>query len=98
MNPIHVPCRMCGEPTVHTATKACDSCWELERRVHASPDRARAILAATEITNLRDATAAMEAAEAWVRLVAKWASTRDSLASIVEQLSACADRIAEVHR
>ena len=40
------PCGLCGKPTPMTATKRCDGCWELERRVLAQPDLARKILAA----------------------------------------------------
>ena len=39
-----VPCKLCGTATPMTATKLCDGCWELERRVLSDPERARQIL------------------------------------------------------
>lgn len=43
-----VPCGLCGTPTQMTATKRCDGCWEIERRIQANPELARKILAAIE--------------------------------------------------
>jgi hypothetical protein len=31
--PQTVPCTYCGDPTDMTATKLCDQCWEVERRL-----------------------------------------------------------------
>ena len=28
-----VPCRFCGDNTIQTATRLCDSCWELYHRL-----------------------------------------------------------------
>ena len=28
-----VPCKFCGEPTIYTATKLCNNCWEFEHRI-----------------------------------------------------------------
>ena len=39
-----VPCEICGDQTPMTATKRCDRCWELERRIEADPKIARKIL------------------------------------------------------
>ncbi len=39
-----VDCDLCGKPTKMTATKRCDRCWELERRVQDDPDIARKVL------------------------------------------------------
>lgn len=42
----NVPCGLCGTPTPMTGTKRCDHCWELEGRIHRSPDLAAQILSA----------------------------------------------------
>ena len=42
------PCGLCGKPTPMTATKRCDGCWELERRIRANPELAQRILAVQE--------------------------------------------------
>lgn len=47
--------RMCGSPTTITTTELCDPCWELGRRIHASPALARRILEAVEHDQLRKA-------------------------------------------
>lgn len=39
-----VECELCGGPTAMTATKRCDGCWELERRIRMQPELARRIL------------------------------------------------------
>lgn len=39
-----VACEICGEQTPMIATKRCDRCWELERRIRADPDIAWRIL------------------------------------------------------
>jgi len=41
---MHVPCRICGQPTLSHGTKLCDGCWELETRIKSQPDLARKIL------------------------------------------------------
>jgi hypothetical protein len=43
-----VPCDICGDPTPMLATKRCDRCWELERRIERDPHLARKILARVE--------------------------------------------------
>lgn len=40
-----VPCKLCGIATLHTGTKRCDSCWELEHRIHGNVDMALKVLA-----------------------------------------------------
>lgn len=35
--PDTVSCGLCGSDTTMTATKRCDRCWELERRIQADP-------------------------------------------------------------
>ncbi len=40
-----VPCGLCGQQTPMIATKRCDRCWELEKRVQADPEIALAIIA-----------------------------------------------------
>lgn len=42
--PETVDCKWCSKPTLMTATKTCDSCWELETRIHRHPGIARRIL------------------------------------------------------
>lgn len=37
-------CESCGAPTKMLATKRCDKCWELERRITADPELAQKIL------------------------------------------------------
>lgn len=39
-----VDCAICQEPTANTATKRCDRCWELEKRIQADPQLAASIL------------------------------------------------------
>lgn len=39
-----VDCRLCGEETPMLGTGLCDSCWELETRIHGNPELARKIL------------------------------------------------------
>lgn len=38
------PCSLCGQPTPMLATKLCNRCWELEKRITADPDIAQTIL------------------------------------------------------
>jgi hypothetical protein len=40
-----VKCELCGRDTIMTATRRCDFCWELERRIHRDPDIALGVLA-----------------------------------------------------
>lgn len=40
-----IACRLCGDPTPMLATKLCNRCYELERRVQDNPEIAGAILA-----------------------------------------------------
>lgn len=40
-----VTCKICDSPTANDATRRCDRCWELERRILADPQLARQILA-----------------------------------------------------
>lgn len=42
------PCVHCGRSTAMLATKLCDRCWELDRRMRADPTLAKKILAAIE--------------------------------------------------
>lgn len=44
-----VPCGLCGTATRMKSTKRCDRCWELERRIEASPEIARKILAVKQL-------------------------------------------------
>lgn len=37
-------CGLCGTATLHTGTKRCDACWELETRIHGNPALAQRIL------------------------------------------------------
>jgi ribosomal protein L37E len=49
-----VPCRLCGDVTHMVSTRLCDRCWELETRIHRSPELARRILLKLEKeTNLK---------------------------------------------
>jgi len=43
-----IPCELCGNPTRTLATKRCDRCWELERRIQSDPGLARQILIAID--------------------------------------------------
>lgn len=40
-----VPCELCKAPTLMTATKRCDRCWELEKRIQNAPGLTLRILA-----------------------------------------------------
>ena len=39
-----VPCIWCAKPTEMTATRQCDGCWELSRRIRMDLDLTRKIL------------------------------------------------------
>lgn len=39
-----VPCELCEAPTPMTATKLCDRCWELYKRISANVELSRKIL------------------------------------------------------
>lgn len=39
-----VACGLCGTATLHTGTKRCDRCWELESRIQGDPELAAKIL------------------------------------------------------
>lgn len=42
-----VPCRLCGRPArISAAAERCDSCYEIERRIHDSPALALKIITA----------------------------------------------------
>ncbi len=43
-----VPCRWCQSPTTMTATRECDTHWELRRRITAEPTIAQRILNAVK--------------------------------------------------
>ena len=47
-SPETVPCIYCGQPTPMLATRLCNNCWELDRRMRADPALARKILDAVE--------------------------------------------------
>lgn len=45
-------CTICGNQTPMLGTKLCDPCWELQSRIEAGPDLARAILKEVDKTQL----------------------------------------------
>lgn len=55
--PATVPCGLCERPTIMTATKRCDRCWELETRIRMNPELAKQILIALEHEHLREKAA-----------------------------------------
>lgn len=42
--PVETKCGICSAIIGNTGTERCDRCWELEKRVLADPELARAIL------------------------------------------------------
>lgn len=48
------PCKRCGDPTRMFATRLCDRCWELERRIGDAPDIAAQIVREMEANQVDD--------------------------------------------
>lgn len=47
---IDIPCQICGDLTPMTATKLCDDCWEMQKRIQRRPEIAELLLAAVKGT------------------------------------------------
>lgn len=90
-----VPCDVCGDPTLATATKRCDGCWEVEHRLRDFLKSQRGQVVVAEALVQAGSTSVVTARLVLVGAVERWANA-DCGAKEAEEVLGCLAKLHDV--